>query len=302
MANEQPQHSCPLCGSMQSTELEQVAWSTLWSEISRLIGRAVPASLQDSYPSGSVVRLGCNSCGLEYCTPACPGTPSFYELLSSSETYYDDERWDFDVAREYLPPASRVLDLSCGSGRFLASLGGDVHGIGIDVNPHGVEQARAAGVDATCIDPQTFAAGAPELFDVVCAFQTVEHLQDVRSLITAAAACTRPGGVVVISAPNRERAAINEAAVLDWPPHHLTRWGPQQLSQLVDLAPLELVEVRADRRDPLSTGKAAAYLLATRLMGHDKIASLPGVSRPRLRLETLRARHTMVAVFRRTAA
>ena len=106
---------------------------------------------------------------------------------------------------------------------------------------------------------------------------------------------------MVISAPNRERAAINEAAVFDWPPHHLTRWGPEQLARLADLAPIELVEVRTDRRDAVATGKAAAYVLANRLMGHDKIAALPGVSRPRPRLASLRARHTMVAVFRRTA-
>jgi lipopolysaccharide biosynthesis protein/ubiquinone/menaquinone biosynthesis C-methylase UbiE len=101
----------------------------------------------------------------------------------------------------------RVLDAACGEGygsRLLAELAESV--IGVDVDPitvayaqrtYGSERARFLVADVTKIPLED------RSFDVVVSFETIEHLQDHAGFLAELKRLLLPGGVAIVSSPNR---------------------------------------------------------------------------------------------------
>lgn len=290
---------CPLCGAGEHVVVATVRWADVRAALARYVGRPVPGQLREVPVAGSVRLRRCLRCGLEHAGPARAGSAGFYGYLSSAAGYYDDDRWDFEVARSLIAPGERVADLGCGGGRFLASLPEDPRPVGVDPNPAAVRTARDRGVEVVEGSPADLAALRPGGFDVVTAFQALEHLEDVSSLVLPGIELLRPGGRLVVSVPNRQRLPVNEVAVLDWPPHHLSRWAPEQFARLAEAFGLELVEVRCERRGPAGVARLLAYLAVAGLRGRDPVSVLPGQPRPRWTWSSLSRRHSMLAVLRR---
>jgi 2-polyprenyl-3-methyl-5-hydroxy-6-metoxy-1,4-benzoquinol methylase len=73
--------------------------------------------------------------------------------------------------------AARCLDLGCGSGRFLLALRSagysDVHGV--DLGPQAAELALKAGFQITQSDIREFLRSSTEQFDLITAFDVIEH-------------------------------------------------------------------------------------------------------------------------------
>jgi methionine biosynthesis protein MetW len=58
-------------------------------------------------------------------------------------------RQDLTHIYQWIAPGSRVLDLGCGNGEFLQSLQRErnVHGLGLEIDPHNISAAIARGLD-----------------------------------------------------------------------------------------------------------------------------------------------------------
>lgn len=107
-----------------------------------------------------------------------------------------------------MPQPASVLDAGCGSGygsAELAKTGASV--TGADVSGDAVAYARehfgAQGirfVEAPC-ESLPF---EPESFDLVTAFEVIEHLERWQELLTEANRVLKPGGVLLVSTPNRD--------------------------------------------------------------------------------------------------
>jgi ubiquinone/menaquinone biosynthesis C-methylase UbiE len=107
-----------------------------------------------------------------------------------------------------MPAPAAVLDAGCGSGygsAELAKTGASV--TGADVSGEAVAWARehfgAQGirfVEAPC-ESLPF---EPESFDLITAFEVIEHLERWRELLTEANRVLKPGGVLLVSTPNRD--------------------------------------------------------------------------------------------------
>lgn len=102
----------------------------------------------------------------------------------------------------------RVLDLGCGEG-FGASILADEASevLGVDLDPdavrhagarYGSERVRFSVGDARSLDDIGDAA-----FDAVVAFEVVEHLREHERLMAAIRRVVRPGGLVLMSTPDR---------------------------------------------------------------------------------------------------
>ena len=94
----------------------------------------------------------------------------------------------------------RVLDVACGAGfglEMLDAAGARVIGMDLDYAPlrGGQRQVQA---DATRL-PLPDAS-----IDVIASFETIEHVPDARALVYELRRVLRPGGVLVLSTPNRE--------------------------------------------------------------------------------------------------
>lgn len=140
----------------------------------------------------------------------------------------NDDLWAEHVARyafaSRLADGRRTLDVGCGTGYGVVALAEKAANVvGADVSAEAVGYARsnsAAGnacylqASATALP---FSAGA---FDLITAFEVIEHLVDWRSLLTEARRVLTPGGLFLVSTPNRLYYA--ESRRLEGPnPYHV---------------------------------------------------------------------------------
>ena len=113
----------------------------------------------------------------------------------------------------------RALDAGCGAGLLcepLARLGAEV--TGVDAAPENIAAARShAEAMGLGIDYRQgeLAALALSGFDLVCSLEVIEHVTDKAAFLASLADALAPGGLMVLSCPNRttqSRLLLVEAA------------------------------------------------------------------------------------------
>ena len=190
--------------------------------------------------------------------PTLAGTGRFYAKLMANPHYYLGDKWEYGVAIDALPPRQRVLEVGCGTGDFLTKLRGAGHeGIGLEINDEAIRLGAESGHDIRRGTIEEFAAGCDTPFDVVCAFQVLEHVTEPLSFLSGCLACLRDGGLAIFAVPNGEGVFSSLDVALDMPPHHMLRWNAAAFQYLVTLFPLALVDLQSEPISPLHVGLLA---------------------------------------------
>lgn len=122
-----------------------------------------------------------------------------------------DAHWRGD-ARSVRPLAGkRALDVGCGAGLLcepLTRLGAAVTGIDAAAENVAAAQEHAAGsglaVDYRCGDVAELGLAG---FDLVTSMEVIEHVADKPAFIGALAGALAPGGLMILSTPNRTPAS-----------------------------------------------------------------------------------------------
>ena len=182
-----------------------------------------------------------------------------------------DAHWLTD-SRDLKPLAGkRALDVGCGAGLLaepLARMGAAV--TGVDAAPENIAAARAhAAGQGLGIDYHAgeLAALPPATFDLVTSMEVVEHVADPAAFIAELAARLAPGGLMILSTPNRTALSklllVEAAERIGAVPRGTHDWGqflkPEELTALLAAAGLEVVD---------RTGSEALnYLLAAQRAG-----------------------------------
>ena len=139
----------------------------------------------------------------------------------------DIDLWNEHLARyafaARLARRKRVLDAGCGAGYGSAELANTAATVtGIDVSADAIAYAAANYSRPNLQFQQANAAQLPfpdASFDLVVAFEVIEHLTDWEQLITEARRVLSPGGQFVVSTPNK--AYYAESRRMDGPnPFH----------------------------------------------------------------------------------
>lgn len=108
-----------------------------------------------------------------------------------------------DAVLAALPPGGRVLDVGCGSGGLLSTLGGRAgHRAGVELSATAAAAAADVADEVVNLPVDTDLPFAPASFDVVVCADVLEHLPDPVAVLTSLVALCRPGGAFVISVPN----------------------------------------------------------------------------------------------------
>jgi SAM-dependent methyltransferase len=110
-----------------------------------------------------------------------------------------------NLIRRYAPlDGMRVLDIGCGLGAYVANFGRFTdEAYGMDVDPPRVQEGRRRGIDSLMLAAAESLPFAGGTFDVIVLNEVIEHVRDDRATIREALRVLRPGGSVVIFAPNR---------------------------------------------------------------------------------------------------
>lgn len=152
--------------------------------------------------------------------------------------------WNHREALRELPPATRtLLDIGCGDGRFVyAAAEQGIDAMGIDHSERLVRlgNRRYRGTRLSLTSIEDFHQGGKR-FDAVTLFEVIEHVPSPLDLLRVVTSVLRPGGVLVVSTPNRLGYPWGRHP-MDRPPHHLTRWTPDTLRTALERA--GLFEVR----------------------------------------------------------
>lgn len=195
---------------------------------------------------------------LQFFHPIVTGDAGLYGRLREKPWYVQSDKWEFREAAGHIAVSDRILDLGAGVQPFRAY-----------VRPE----------QYTAIDPHAGPNGPVEqkgAFDVVCAFQVLEHVSDPIAFIAEAKAWLKPGGLLFIGVPNRDSylGRLRDFP-LDMPPHHVTRWSRKALTALAEAADLQ---VEAITPSPLEPWEAPLYWMS-RL---ERVLPRPPAGRSRL--------------------
>ena len=142
----------------------------------------------------------------------------------------------------YAPEARTFLDVGCGTGpvlRALASARPDLRLTGTDVSVDMLHQAAKAAPGAELLRADIRHLPYDQEFDVVGAFDTLEHIPDHAEALAAAVRATRRGGTVVITVP-QHRALWSP---IDDYSGHQRRYARGELVALAREAGLQVVRV-----------------------------------------------------------
>ncbi|MFM9977452.1 MAG: bifunctional 2-polyprenyl-6-hydroxyphenol methylase/3-demethylubiquinol 3-O-methyltransferase UbiG [Sphingomonadaceae bacterium] len=174
-----------------------------------------------------------------------------------------DAQWHGDPKARTPLAGKCVLDMGCGAGLLaepLARLGAAV--TGIDAAAENVDVAREhAAQSGLTIDYRVgdAEAAAGETFDLVTCLEVVEHVSDPPAFVAALAAALAPGGLLILSTPNRtplsRLALIGIGETIGGIPRGTHDWNaflkPEELTALVTAAELRIVGTRGLSFSPL---------------------------------------------------
>jgi len=204
------------------------------------------------------------------------------------------KRYDFAV--RFLV-GKKVLDVACGVGygaHYLASSARYVLGMDIDSDAIAYAQLRYSGLQGLQFvrGDVTQTALADSQFDVVCSFETIEHLNDVDAFLTEMKRVLVSEGVFIVSTPCVTHSTANPKN-----PFHVQEWSPVDFEHLLSMY-FENVELFGQFRRQttmsailkrLDIFNLRARLLPTRLT--QNVAQIAGIrATPDLQLDDLQIR------------
>lgn len=155
-------------------------------------------------------------------------------------------RWD--VVSRLLPSAVRdgadVLEVGCGQGGFGVRLAQRYRYLGVEPDPISCEVARArlanAGGRGEVRHGDLSVLAEDQRFDLVCAFEVIEHIEDDQEALNSWAARVRPGGALLLSTP----AYQHRFGAADQMVGHFRRYDPSVLRSQLEQAGLVDIELR----------------------------------------------------------
>ena len=190
---------------------------------------ALFGGVHDLFQQGSELSLYESDTGLMFFDPRIEGDDAFYrqfykihkvqKLLDS----FPLERREYVQAASWVKANDRVLDVGCGQGQFAKHIM-QAQYTGLDLYSVDEEQKNESVPDVLKESAWQHARRHPSLtYDVVTAFQVLEHVANPLAFTQTLCSLLRPGGILILSAPlhpSPQTALPNY--LLNFPPHHLT--------------------------------------------------------------------------------
>ena len=151
------------------------------------------------------------------------------------------------LADPLAPRNGDLLDIGCGTGTFLAAArdaGFRVRGTELDRNAARFAKEKLGLQRVLPLTISEFTErNAEERFDVVTFFEVLEHQAAPVEFLQKVKACVRPGGMIALSVPNRERW-LTGPDVLDYPPNHFLRWNAAALRNFLSSQGFAILSIR----------------------------------------------------------
>jgi len=196
-----------------------------------------------------VLLCRCNDTLYRFYYPSISGDETFYSDLQETGSYYRDWNWENAIAAGYLSADCSLLEVGCGTGSFLERVKSKCASVSaIEYNPGLIEIVKQKGIPIYNHSIQEHAKSHEGHYDVVCAFQVLEHVPEVNSFIKGTLSCLKKGGNLIFSVPNSNPYLFkhDKYHVLNLPPHHVGLWDKAALANLSSVFDVEAKAVRVE--------------------------------------------------------
>jgi 2-polyprenyl-6-hydroxyphenyl methylase/3-demethylubiquinone-9 3-methyltransferase len=176
----------------------------------------------------------------------------------------DPEPWAWARRRGWLQaevrPGERVLDLGCGSGRFLRAIAdAGAQPVGVEIADAALERARrnAPGVELHRAEPDGDLPLPDGSVALVWCSEVLEHVADTARFLGEVRRVLEPGGRALLTTPCHGRVQAAAIALTRFEAHfdplgqHLRFYTRASLARALREHDLEPVSIRAAGRVPL---------------------------------------------------
>lgn len=203
----------------------------------------------------------CTACG--YAPPVLDGFPAFAPEIAHTAEGFDPalfgelarlearnfwfqsrNRLIAWALRRYFARAQSLLEIGCGTGFVMAGIAGALPGIKIAASEAHVSGLRFAaqrvpGAHLMQMDARAVPFAAE--FDVVAAFDVIEHIEDDRAVLREMHRAARPGGGILLTVPQHPWLWSE----FDARARHVRRYTARDLREKVLSAGFEIVRMTA---------------------------------------------------------
>ncbi|MFN5032408.1 MAG: class I SAM-dependent methyltransferase [Flavobacteriia bacterium] len=172
------------------------------------------------------------------------GQSDFYSKLQEFDWYYMPWKWEHVIAEKFIKNNHTLLEIGCAKGDFLKTLRTkkDIIAHGLELNKS-IELINSDKIQIIHDNIQNHSERFPNLYDIVCSFQVLEHIYDVHSFIKSASNSLKKNGLLIFSVPNNDSFIkfSEEENVLNLPPHHMGHWTLEVFKSFETIFPLKLI-------------------------------------------------------------
>ncbi|MES2326923.1 MAG: class I SAM-dependent methyltransferase [Pseudomonadota bacterium] len=185
----------------------------------------------------------------------------------------DDRHWWYRARRRILaelirreanlPADARILEIGCGTGHNLSMLGGFGHIDGLELDDEAAALSEKRLGRKVMRSPLPALDEVPDDYDLIGAFDVIEHIDDDTAALAAIATKLKPGGKFIMTVPAHPWMWTAH----DVANHHKRRYSKRALRKLIESSPMRLDKV--GYFNSLLFPLAVAQRAASKLRGKD---------------------------------
>lgn len=237
--------NCPLCNSdklniqfylnsetaaqhLQDRHQDEKRYLQIQSKIENIWGRK------------SCAFLVCTECSFGFAFPFIAGDKDLYSLIYDHLEAYPKWKWEYQLTYNALEsiighenlPDTKFLEIGAGNGAFIRKIAPDMikknNVICTEYSAAGQVELENYGIKCLAKDIRDdFFLDFPGYFEVVCVFQVLEHLDNLKEFFNRIDLITKEHADIFIAVPNDQMRKFYDSlsCYLDVPPVHLTRWN-----------------------------------------------------------------------------
>ncbi|PRM94475.1 hypothetical protein CJ673_06185 [Aliarcobacter cryaerophilus] len=165
----------------------------------------------------------CLTCNLKFFDNVLTGDSLFYDQLQENTSYYEKDKVEFDYALSKIAQInpSKILEIGAGRGYFAEKIKDSYN---IKVSEFSQKSMKYLKEKNISFDEKH------DTYDFICAFQVLEHVEDINSFLNYIDSKLNENGSLLISVPNNDSEYFkNVFDVLDYPPHHMYQFSSKSL-------------------------------------------------------------------------
>ena len=170
----------------------------------------------------------------------------FGDYASQQPTFARNFRAYLGRMRRAGATRGKLIEVGCAYGFFLDEARSSFDAVGLDVNEAAVAAASSRGVHARCAEFLDFTPDSPA--DVVCLWDTIEHVLDPRAYLDKAHSVMAPAGLLFLTTGDigSPMARLRGAK---WrmihPPSHLNYFSRVTMTRLLDGTGFDVLSIRS---------------------------------------------------------